>query len=150
MAENGWLEAIWIKRARSGPMDPAQHARLITGQGMVGNANWGGRRQVTVIAQEAWEALREELGPAVTPIVRRANLLVSGVDLRNTRGRVLEIGSVHILVHGEMRPCNLMEETVPGLEAAMESDWRGGVYGAVAQGGTITVGDPARLLPSES
>ena len=150
MAENGWLEAIWIKRARSGPMDPAQHARLITGQGMVGNANWGGRRQVTVIAQEAWEALREELGPAVTPIVRRANLLVSGVDLRNTRGRVLEIGSVHILVHGEMRPCNLMEETVPGLEAAMESDWRGGVYGAVAQGGTITVGDPAHLLPSES
>ena len=150
MAENGWLEAIWIKRARSGPMDPAQHARLITGQGMVGNANWGGRRQVTVIAQEAWEALREELGPAVTPIVRSANLLVSGMDLRNTRGRVLEIGSVHILVHGEMRPCNLMEETVPGLEAAMESDWRGGVYGAVAQGGTITVGDPARLLPSES
>jgi MOSC domain-containing protein YiiM len=150
MAENGWLEAIWIKRARSGPMDPAQHARLITGQGMVGNANWGGRRQVTVIAQEAWEALREELGPAVTPIVRRANLLVSGMDLRNTRGRVLEIGSVHILVHGEMRPCNLMEETVPGLEAAMESDWRGGVYGAVAQGGTITVGDPARLLLSES
>jgi MOSC domain-containing protein YiiM len=147
MAEDGRLEAIWIKRARGGPMDPAHEARLVTGQGMVGNAIWGGRRQVTVITQEAWDALREELGPEVKPIMRRANLMVSGVDLRDTRGRVLEIGSVHILVHGEMRPCTLMEETVPGLEAAMESDWRGGVYGAVAEGGTITVGDPARMLP---
>jgi MOSC domain-containing protein YiiM len=147
MAEQGRLEAIWIKRARRGPMDPARQAQLITGQGMVGNANWGGRRQVTIIAREAWDALRAELGPAVLPIVRRANLMVSGVDLRRTRGCTIEIGSVRILVHGEMRPCNLMEETVPGLEAAMERDWRGGVYGAVADGGTITVGDPVRLLP---
>jgi MOSC domain-containing protein YiiM len=148
MAEHGRLEAIWVKRARGGPMDPARQARLITGQGIVGNADWGGRRQVTIIAREAWDELRQELGPAVQPIMRRANLMVSGVDLRNTRGRIIEIGAVRVLVHGETRPCNLMEETLPGLEAAMERDWRGGVYGAVAEGGTIAVGDPVRTEPA--
>jgi MOSC domain-containing protein YiiM len=86
----------------------------------------------------------------VQPIVRRANLMISGVDLRNTRGRVLELGSALIWVHGETRPCNRMEETVPGLEAAMNLDWRGGVFGAVAEGGTIAVGDWVRLLPVPS
>lgn len=147
MSESGRLEAIWIKRARRGPMDPATEAQLIAGQGIVGNADWGGRRQVTIIARESWDTLREELGPAVQPIMRRANLMISGVDLRDTRGRVLEIGSALIWVHGETRPCNLMEETLPGLEAAMKIDWRGGVFGAVAEGGTITLGDGVRLLP---
>ena len=43
------LEAIWIKRVRRGKMDPVLTAELIAGKGIVGNANQGGRRQVTII-----------------------------------------------------------------------------------------------------
>src|SRR5919202_1521409 len=60
----GTLEAIWIKRFRRGPMDPAPTARLVAGRGIVGNANQGGKRQVTIIAREAWEAVTRELGEA--------------------------------------------------------------------------------------
>ena len=45
-AGDGRLEAIWIKRAKRGVMDPALHATLIADRGITGNANQGGRRQL--------------------------------------------------------------------------------------------------------
>ena len=94
----GRLEAIWIKRFRRGPMDPSDEAQLIAGRGIVGNANQGGKRQVTIIAREAWEAVERELAEPVAPETRRANLLVTGVDLAKSRGRVLRIGACRVRV----------------------------------------------------
>jgi MOSC domain-containing protein YiiM len=34
-----------------------------------------------------------------------------------------------------------MEEQCPGLRAALQPDWRGGVSCTVLQGGTVTIGD---------
>ena len=47
----GHLRAIWIKRMKRGPMDPRETATLVPGRGLVGNANQGGRRQVTLISE---------------------------------------------------------------------------------------------------
>jgi MOSC domain-containing protein YiiM len=141
----GRLEAIWIKRVRRGPMDAVDQAQLVAGQGLAGNANQDGRRQVTIIEREVFEQLRESLGEDVEPRMRRANLMVSGVRLEGARGRILRLGACRILLHGETRPCNLMEETRPGLLAALDPHWRGGAYGEVLDGGTIRIGDPAAL-----
>jgi MOSC domain-containing protein YiiM len=139
---DGRLDAIWVKRFKGGPMDPAPRASVTAGKGIAGNANQGGKRQVTIIAGEVFDALREELGPAVDPAMRRANLMVRGIGLAGTRGRTLAVGGVKVRIHGETRPCEQMDEALPGLRAALGPDWRGGVFGEVLDDGEIAVGDP--------
>ncbi|HKK28579.1 MAG TPA: MOSC domain-containing protein [Gemmatimonadota bacterium] len=146
MDGDGRLEAIWRKRARRGPMDPLDRAELVAGRGLVGNADQGGRRQVTIVAAEAWERAEADLGRRVGPDARRANLLVRGIELRDTRERTLAVGSVRILVGGETTPCYRMDEAADGLQEALRPEWRGGVYGRVVEGGAIEVGDPVRWM----
>ncbi len=141
MAPPGRLEAIWIKRMHSGPMDLVERATMVSGRGILGNADQGRRRQVTIIEREIWDQLMKETGSKAGPSSRRANLLVSGTALSASRGQVLQIGEVRIRIFGETKPCDLMERAVPGLRDAMFSDWRGGAFGEVLDDGEIAVGD---------
>src|SRR4029079_13609427 len=83
------LQRIWVKRSKRGPMDSVRQATLVPGLGIEGNANQGGRRQVTIITRERWEELMRDLGADLPPSTRRANLMISGLDLEPPRGRVL-------------------------------------------------------------
>ena len=144
MSTSGRLEAIWIKRMKRGPMDPVGSAAVVADRGIVGNADQGGRRQVTVIEREVFDRIRDTLTDA-EPAMRRANLMVSGVRLEETRGRILSVGDVRIHIQGETRPCELMDEQCPGLTAALRVPWNGGVYGTVLEDGEVRVGDPVSL-----
>jgi MOSC domain-containing protein YiiM len=144
--ESSRLEAIWIKRAHHGPMDFATRAALAAGRGIVGNADQGGRRQVTIISGEVFDELRRSLGDAVEPVMRRANLMVSGLALPETKGRVLRVGGVRVRILGETWPCERMDQAFPGLQAALRIAGRGGVYGEVLDDGEIAVGDAVTLL----
>jgi MOSC domain-containing protein YiiM len=135
------LERIWIKRLRRAPTEAALEATLVAGKGIAGNADQGGRRQVTIVAAERWAELMAELDAAADPAVRRANLLVSGIVLAETRGRLLRIGACELRVDGETKPCERMEEALPGLQEAMKARWGGGVFAQVVTGGVIRVGD---------
>lgn len=141
---SGELEAIWVKPARGNPMKPSTSAMLEAGVGIVGNADHGGRRQVTLIERERWADALEELGTEVPPSARRANLLVAGVDLKESTGRVLRVGGCRLEIQGETAPCARMDEAAEGLQEALRPDWRGGVYATVLEGGEIRVGQPAR------
>ena len=135
------LEAIWIKRARRGKMDPVQTAELVAGKGIVGNANQGGRRQVTIIEQEVWQERTAAVGARLDPSARRANLMVSGLPLLKTRGKTVRIGECILEIAGETKPCERMEEAATGLRHSMYPDWGGGAFAMVVKGGTIKVGD---------
>jgi len=137
----GRLEQIWIKRAHRGVMDRATAAVLEAGKGLVGSANFGGRRHVTIISAERWAELEAELGAEIDPSARRANLLVSGIALADTRNRVLRVGSCRLLIGGETRPCERMEEAHAGLQEAMKRRWGGGAWALVERGGPISLGD---------
>jgi MOSC domain-containing protein YiiM len=144
----GRLEAIWIKRRRRGPMDAVGEAQLVAARGIAGNADQGGWRQVTIIERERWDALMSELEADVDPSARRANLMVSGIDLRASRGALLHIGDCMIELRGETRPCERMDEALAGLRAAMRAEWGGGAFGRITAGGIIRVGDAVRLQPA--
>ena len=146
----GRIEAIWLKRARGGPMDPVDRAELVADQGIVGNANQGGWRQVTVISSEAWAAAEEDLGSRVDPSARRANVLVTGIDLEETRDRVLRLGACRVQVRGETRPCHQMDEACDGLRQALDPNWRGGAFGVVLDDGEVAVGDAVTWIDAET
>lgn len=142
---SGRVEALWIKRAHRGPMDPADGVVLVADKGIETDANFGrSRRQVTVIEKEVFDRVARAL-PDVEPYMRRANVMVSGVRLKNARDRVLRLGGIRIRLLGETRPCERMDEQVPGLTAALDPDWNGGAHGVVLDDGRVEVGDEAVL-----
>jgi MOSC domain-containing protein YiiM len=145
-AATGTLAAIWVKRFKRGPLDAALEGELVAGRGLVGNANQGGRRQVTLIEEEVWAALMAGLGGSLPTAARRANLVLRGLPLRDSRGRELRLGACVLLIAGETKPCERMEEALPGLRERMFPDWRGGAFAQVLVGGAIRVGDSAGWL----
>jgi MOSC domain-containing protein YiiM len=142
------LEQIWVKRMHRGPMDPADRARVVAGKGIVGNANQGGKRQVTIVSSKHWQEVTSPLGATPDPRLRRANLLVTDIDFSDARGRILKIGAVRVRIYGETRPCEQMETAAPGLEAAMSVPWGGGAFGEVLNDGEIAIGDSVDFEPS--
>jgi MOSC domain-containing protein YiiM len=146
----GRIEALWTKRAKRGPMDPVDALHVVEKTGIKDNADWGGKRQVTIIEKERWEAMMRALGDAeVDPSARRANVMVSGCDLGDSRHHILRLGDVRIRIRGETRPCERMDEAYDGLRRVMAEPWNGGAYGVVLDDGEIRVGDAVTLEPPE-
>ena len=130
-------------------MDPVEAAALDAMAGLVGNANRSRRRQVTIIARERWNELMRDLGARLPPSTRRANLMVSGIDLQNSRGRILRVGSARLQINGETKPCEQMEAAHAGLQALMRERWGGGAFAEVIESGEIRVGDAVESLKAE-
>jgi len=104
-----------------------------------------GKRQVTLMSKNAWDIACRELNIDLPWTVRRANLLVDDLPLKETTGQFILCGDLVLEITGETDPCKLMETTQPGLLKALIPDWRGGVTCRVLQGGTLTIGMDATL-----
>ena len=133
----------------------------VTGRGGVADDFRGrpGRRQVTVLSLEDWQAACAQAGrPELPWTTRRANILVTGIDLAaanqaaaaSAAGCVLRVGAVELEVTGETAPCDRMEEACPGLRAALAVGGRGGVTCRVLRGGELAAGDPVRQEPARA
>lgn len=151
LAATGTLAAIATHATPGAPMVPHDAAELRPGVGVVGDVP--GRspaREVTVVDRAAWRSACRELGQDVPWTARRANLLVTGLDLRASAGCELRIGAVRLRVTGETLPCRIMDRQRAGLRRALEPDWRGGATCTVLAGGAVAVGDTVELIRGAS
>ena len=136
-AMEGEIVAIWIKKAHRRPLDAVTEAELVAGRGIVGNANQGGWRQITIIDEKSWADAQAELGRDVDPSRRRANVMIRGIDLEKSRGRKLRLGECVIDIRGENPPCRQMGD----MQVPLKTHWRAGVFGSIEKGGMIHIGD---------
>ena len=75
-------------------------------------------------------ALRPEKGGAMT--------LAESITLTPENG-----------VIGEVTPCHLMDEVQTGLEAALQPNWRGGVFAQIIDPGSVEVGGNISIHSSQ-
>jgi MOSC domain-containing protein YiiM len=104
------------------------------------HARAGSERQLLLIEEETLRAMNLRIGEV------RENLTTRGIVLTGLeRGRILQIGSqVRLRITQPCRPCSRMDEIRAGLQR--ELDGRRGMLASVESGGSITVGDPIRIL----
>jgi MOSC domain-containing protein YiiM len=146
----GQLVGIAYKTEKYGSMHTISSAMVGTETGVSPDyRGLPGKRQVTVLSKEAFEAACSELETLLPWTIRRANLLISGTELENSTGKQLRIGDLVLEITGETEPCYRMDEQHDGLKIALQSAWRGGVTCRVIQGGNIKTGDEVQLLTNE-
>jgi len=154
-SDRGRLIGIARRDQRRAPMEEVRSGLITTDAGLIGDHK--GRkfkkRQITVLSLEQWRDALAALPPAADGsvvelpwVVRRANLLVEGVDLPRARGGILRVGVVKLEVTYPTQPCKRMDEVYPGLLKALHPEWRGGVTARVLEGGEIQIGDDVEVL----
>jgi len=143
MVDKAELVGIARKARPRAPMESLESVSVTTELGIDGDFRGKlRRRQVTILADEDWQAACLEIGrDDIHWTERRANLCVRGIALSRNKGSKLSIGDVVFEITGETDPCNRMDAVAMGLQEALRPDWRGGVTCRVIAGGTITVGD---------
>ena len=142
----GQLLAIARRDKKRADMQTLQSAHVSMHHGIAQDFRGKpGQRQVTILSTEAWSAACKDLNIELPWTTRRANLLIQGLNLHSSAGKVICIGTVQFLITQETDPCERMEEAHPGLEKALTSAWRGGVCCRVLSEGSIQVGDSVRL-----
>jgi len=142
------LLGIAVKQQRKGTVSLHDEAMLNIHAGVVGD--WRGKpgkRQVTLMSLNDWQAACDELGVELPWQTRRANLLVDNLPLAQSTGARIVLGDAVLEVTGETDPCERMEEAQPGLFQALARDWRGGVTCRVIANGVVRIGIEVELHP---
>ncbi len=144
----GVVKAIAWRPTDSETMREAQECRVRVNTGIDTENRKPGTRSVTFLSVERWTDVCRDLGAEIPWHARRANFLIEGLDLAATIGRTITIGEVRVLIHGETKPCPIMDQQHQGLRNALKKDGRGGVFGQVLTEGVIRVGDPVVFVSS--
>jgi MOSC domain-containing protein YiiM len=142
----GIVKGIAVRDASRAPMKEQQQVEVTLSHGIVQDYRGTGLRQVTFLDIGQWQAVLAELGIDLPWYMRRANVLIEGIDLPATVGRRLQVGACRFAIGGETTPCERMDELQPGLRRILTPALRGGVWGKVLQGGALRIGDEVQVL----
>jgi MOSC domain-containing protein YiiM len=142
------LTGIARRAAKRAVMEKLKSCDVSTHEGVSGDFRGKpGKRQVTVLSQEAWAIACESIDTTLSWTSRRANLLISGfVFDASCVGKIIHIGDLQLEITKETVPCFRMDEAHEGMQEALKSDWRGGVCCRVIHSGNIRLGDHVNIV----
>lgn len=143
MKQVGTLTGIAFRPKTKAPMQTITSVMITRIAGLEGDARGKpGKRQVTLLSAKQWSEACATLNTTLPWTIRRANLLVDGLQFNpSLMGQQIKIGQVILLVTGETDPCAKMDAQFRGLSQALTPDWRGGVCCKVLADGRIKIGD---------
>lgn len=148
----GTLIYIHTCPAARAPMQPQPSARLIPGTGIEGDryalatgtySPFPDIREVTLIEEEALEALARDHQTLLAPHEHRRNLTTRGVPLNHLVGRRFRVGTT-LLEGGRLNtPCRYLDMITAKTVCDLLTH-RSGLNARILEGGTIAPGDTIR------
>lgn len=147
-AQEGKVLLVSIRPERRKLPIKTNQVQALASIGLEGDhyASKGGKRQVTLIAQEHIDSVASMLGvEGVEPLMLRRNIVTLGINLHALKGKSFQIGEVILEYTGECHPCSRMEENLgQGGYNAMRG--HGGITCKIIQSGRIATGDSIKVL----
>ena len=151
----GKVVSIHIAAVATAPMQSVSAVTAVAGRGLEGDRYFnhtgtysthpGSGRELTLIENEAIEALAREYGIQLPPNLARRNIVSRGVALNHLVERRISIGAVVLRGMRLCEPCLHMEQlAVKG--AARGLIHRGGLRAEIVRGGVIRVGDAIKVV----
>jgi MOSC domain-containing protein YiiM len=151
MGWSGRLTGIYVAREAKGALSGVATARVIEGKGIEGDrygagvgsfSDWeGGGRHVTLIEEEALEAIARESKIEMAAASARRNLTTREVALNHLVGQKFRVGVVTLVGIRLCEPCEHLQ-AVSGVEGVIKALLhRGGLRAEIVSGGEIRVGD---------
>ena len=150
----GKVEEIYVAPKGSVGMERVQAVRALEGYGLEGDrycegtgywTRFGDVCEVTLIAGEDLDEIRDEAGPKVHNGEHRRNIITRGVRLDELRGERFRIGEAVLRYDRPRPPCRHVQEvTEPGMTKALRR--RGGICARVIEGGAIRANDAIEVL----
>ena len=139
---HGKVEWISIRPERKAAVVPVDKVQATTEAGLHGDHDTQSHRQVTLIAQEALDAVARQLGKdAIDPAKTRRNIVISGLAFDQLDNAEIRIGEALVEVTGICHPCQLMDQNLgDGGRTAMEG-YMAGLTARVLKTGLIAIGD---------
>ncbi|HEY7063558.1 MAG TPA: MOSC domain-containing protein [Chloroflexota bacterium] len=150
----GVVVSIHVAPEARAAMTAVEEARAVPGRGLEGDRYFaqagtyskrpGTGRALTLIEDEALEAIFDEGSIELPPGASRRNIVTRGVPLNHLVDREFCVGAVRLRGTRLCEPCLHLERltTQTGVRRALVH--RGGLRADILSEGTIHVGDPVR------
>jgi len=140
---SGRVEGIFISAEYGELPHAVESVRAIAGKGLEGNRYFDEGKpetELTLIAAEALEALRDEHGIELDAAASRRNVLTTGIDLNALVGRRFRVGDVECRGVELCEPCQHLESmTKPGIVKGLVH--RAGLNAEILNDGELRPGD---------
>jgi MOSC domain-containing protein YiiM len=144
MSSIGRVIGVCVSKRRSDPKENVGRGYIRKGVGLVGDSHAGMEKEISLLAGEAIEALRERTGIGASPGSFAENITTEGLELKRLPiGTEVKVGAAVLKVIGIGKdPSAPHTYTFQGYALLREE----GVFCKVTKSGWVRVGDDVEIV----